>query len=126
MPLAKSGSRPPELALSLAPLFKSARAASMNLKHRNTSTVVVPTIAGVGSRLKNQITVQQTGTRTIRFPAFLDRYISAAALKQFAGMPGDTLLRQRGSNWEVVQDDEMIDLADRTKTYSIGSLTMLS
>lgn len=126
MPLAKAGPRPRELASSLAPLFESARAVSKRLTHRQNTSVVVPTIAGVGLRQRKQITVQQTGTRTIRFPAFLDRYISAAALKQFAGMPDDTLLRKRGADWEIVQDHEVIDLSDRTETFSIGAVTMLS
>ena len=52
--------------------------------------------------------------------------MNAATFKVLAGWKGDTLLRQAGNRWEIVEDDEQIDLGDRTQLFKIGKVQIYS
>jgi hypothetical protein len=125
-PLSTNLARRRRLPSSLEPLFKAAGQNQRRLSQQGKTSIAVPTVTGIGSRRQQQYVLEQIGIRTINLPSFLSRRISAMALKQFAGMPEDTLFRKRGSAWEVVQDEEIIDLLDRDMVLSLGTITMLS
>jgi hypothetical protein len=59
--------------------------------------VPIGLVTGTGSRALGKFDLQRAGTAKIRVPAFLDRHVTAAGLKQLAGHPNDVVLRKRGS-----------------------------
>ncbi|MGH9641650.1 MAG: hypothetical protein ACRD3Q_04440 [Terriglobales bacterium] len=126
MPLLKERRR--AAIVVLAPLFFSLEAR----KQRRTTKlpvgheVALGTVEGTGSELSRKFVLRETGTKTIRLPHFLDRHISAGVLKQMAGRPDDVLLRQDGSEWHIVRDNDIIDLADRSVMFRLGPVEMYS
>ena len=124
-PLPRRSAQHDRLPPTLEPVFQTAKRHT-SLKSPSKLAVTLGTVTATGSRLTNRYELQQKGRRTIRLPFFLDRHISALGLKQFAGMPDDTLFRKRGTAWEVVQDTELIDLRDPTVVLSLGTVTLLS
>jgi len=125
-PLSRTTAQARRLSPALRALFQGAKRRPAALNRSNTPAITVNTVTGTGSRVQKRYDLKQTGSRTVRIPCFLDRYISALALKQFAGMADDTLFRKRGSNWEVVQDNEVIDLLNPNVVLSLGTVTLLS
>jgi len=124
-PILRRSAEKDRLPPALEPLSQTAKR-STSLKPPSKLAVTLRTVTATGSHLTNRYELQQKGRRTIRLPFFLDRHISALGLKQFAGMPNDTLFRKRGTAWEVVQDTELIDLLDPTVVLSLGTVTLLS
>lgn len=83
-------------------------------------------VTGSGSRQLRQFDLQAAGRKKVRLPFFLDRYITALALKQMAGRPTDVLLRKCGQEWEIVADGEVIDLTDRKRIFRLGPVEIHS
>jgi hypothetical protein len=54
------------------------------------------------------------------------RLVNAATFKALAGRPGDNLFRQRGPVWQIVENSELIDLADKSLIYKLGPVQIYS
>ncbi|MCI0721091.1 MAG: hypothetical protein L0338_19290 [Acidobacteria bacterium] len=118
--------RAPSLPPILADLFskkRSARKVNNLPKPKECSIALVEgTLTGQGT----QLNTTDRGALTLRVPFFLSRHITAAGLKALAGRPSDTLLRQCNQRWEIVGDDELIDLADESQLFKLGPLQVYS
>lgn len=95
-------------------------------KLRPHRRMIVGLATGEGSRASGQFNIRDAGTKRIQVPFFLDRFVTAAALKSFAGRSRDTLLRKNGRQWEIVSDSDMIDMADRSVVFRLGKIQLYS
>jgi hypothetical protein len=90
-------------------------------------TFTLDDVEGALTNLLQRLDVERVGTVTLTLPFGMDHYIvNAATFKALAGREGDTLLRQAGNRWEIVEDDEPIDLGDRTQIFRIGRVQIYS
>ena len=120
---------------ALAPVFKSALART---SPRNATLARIPQlpkletltldeVEGSLTNLRQTLDVKRAGTITLTLPLGMEHYlVNAATFKALAGRKEDTLLRQAGNRWEIVEDDEEIDLGDRTQLFKIGRLQVYS
>jgi hypothetical protein len=90
-------------------------------------TFTLDEVEGALTNLFHTLDVERVGTITLTLPFGLDHYVvNAATFKALAGREGDTLLRQTGDRWEIVEDDEPIDLGDRTQLFRLGRVQIYS
>ena len=114
------------LAPALSPLFRSAATASPNLpeprKYELSKT------KGTISRWHWPATssLDNLGKEILTLPDFLGRHITAVVLKTLSGHMDDVILHKKGSQWEIVADDCLIDLDDPTQVYRIGPVQVFS
>jgi hypothetical protein len=120
---------------ALAPVFKSALARPLQRNAGLTRlpqltkprTVTLDEVEGALTNLLQALDVERAGTITLTLPFGLEHYlVNSATFKALAGRKGDTLLRQAGDRWEIVEDDEQIDLGDRTQLFKIGRVQIYS
>lgn len=114
---------------ALAPLFTSLvrKKSKRPVRLPSPQDAVLAMVKGTGSRMFDQLSIQEIGTKKVRLPFFLDRYVPASLLKQLAGQSDDLLLRKDEQGvWQFVEDDELVDLADPSITYSLGPVEMYS
>jgi hypothetical protein len=120
---------------ALAPVFKSALARPLQRNAGLTrlpqfpkpQTITLDEVEGGLTNLLQALDVERAGTITLTLPLGLEHYlVNAATFKALAGRKGDTLLRQAGDRWEIVEDDEQIDLGDRTQLFKIGKVQIYS
>ena len=120
---------------ALAPLFKSAlgypsqrKAALATLPQLpEPHTVTMDAVEGTLTNLRQTLDVERAGTLTLTLPMGMEHsVVNAATFKALAGRKRDTLLRQAGERWEIVEDDEQIDLGDRSQVFRIGRLQIYS
>lgn len=81
---------------------------------------------GTVSRAQRSASITDAGVQGVRLPAYYDRYITAGALKAFAGRQNELLLKKTGNEWEIVDDCDEIDLSDSTQTYRLGPMEIYS
>ena len=120
---------------ALAPVFKSAlgRRSQRNAtlarlpQPPKPQTVILDEVEGALTNLRHTLDVERVGTITLTLPMGMEHYlVNAATFKALAGRKGDTLLRQAGNRWEIMEDDEQIDLGDRTQLFKIGKVQIYS
>ena len=120
---------------ALAPVLKSALARPSGRKATLTrlpklpqpQTVTLDEVEGALTNLLQTLDVERAGTITLTLPFGMEHYlVNAATFKALAGRKGDTLLRRAGNRWEIVEDDEQIDLGDRTQLFKIGKVQIYS
>ena len=78
------------------------------------------------SRALGQVDLRDSGTQEITLPFFASPLIRAIELKSLCGQPDDLLLRFEGTRWQIVEDDELVDLRNRTQTYRLGPIQVYS
>lgn len=67
------------------------------------------------------------GTVAITVPFGCERRkVNTVTFKALAGKPWDTLMRQEGERWCIVDDSELIDLSDQRVLYRLGPLQIYS
>ena len=90
-------------------------------------TFTLDEVEGALTNILHSLDVERVGTITLTLPCGMDYCgVNAATFKALAGRKGDTLLRQVGSRWEIVEDDEPIDLGDRTQLFKLGRVQIYS
>jgi hypothetical protein len=90
-------------------------------------TVTLDEVEGALTNLRRTLDVEHAGTITLTLPLGMEHYlVNAATFKAVAGRKGGTLLRQVGDRWEIVEDDEQIDLGNTKQLYKIGRLQVYS
>jgi hypothetical protein len=90
-------------------------------------TVTLDEVEGALTNLLQTLDAERAGTITLTLPFGMEHYpVNAATFKALAGRKQDTLLRQAGNRWEIVEDDEQIDLGDRTQLFKIGKVQIYS
>jgi hypothetical protein len=118
---------PPALQSALAPPTKR-KATMVRLPELSQpKTLTLEEVEGALTNFRESLDVERVGTITITLPFGLDHQIvNAATFKALAGREGGTLLRQAGERWEIVEDDEPIDLGDRTRVFKLGRVQIYS
>jgi hypothetical protein len=87
----------------------------------------VDEIEGTLTNFLQSLDVERVGTITLALPFGMDHYlVNAATFKALAGREEDTLLRRAGVRWEIVENDELIDLGDRTQLFRMGRVQIFS
>lgn len=90
-------------------------------------TLTVDEVEGTLTNFLQTLDVKRVGTITLALPFGMNHYlVNAATFKALAGRDGDTLFRQAGERWEIVEDDEQIDLGDRTQLFRMGRVQIYS
>lgn len=90
-------------------------------------TFALDEVEGALTNLLHRLDVERVGTITLTLPFGLDQYVvNAATFKALAGREGETLLRQAGERWEIVEDDEPVNLGDRTQLFRLGRVQIYS
>lgn len=90
-------------------------------------TFTLDEVEGALTNMLHTLDVERVGTITLTLPFGMDHHVvNAATFKALAGREGDTLLRQAGERWEIVEDDEPIDLGDRTQLFKLGRVQIYS
>jgi len=54
------------------------------------------------------------------------RHVNAATFKALAGRSRDNLFRRSGPIWQIVENSELIDLADKSVVYKLGPVQIFS
>ena len=121
--------------MALAPILQPALALPVRRKMAlarlpeisKPQTLTVDEVEGSVSNFLQSLDVERVGTITLALPFGLDQYVvNAATFKALAGREADTLFRQAGERWEIVEDDEQIDLGDRTQLFRLGRVQIFS
>jgi len=90
-------------------------------------TLTLDEVEGTLTNFRRTLDIQRVGTITLTLPFGLGNYyVNAATFKALAGRQEDTLLRKAGRRWEIVEDDELIDLGDRTQLFKLGQIQIYS
>ena len=114
----------------VAPMFAPASAVPDKpkslLNFPNPRTYSIQKTQGSISQWPASADLEDLGKATVTLPFFVGRHITAAALKSLAGHPEDVILQKKGKRWEIVSDDHMIDLDDRTQVYRVGPVQVYS
>ncbi|MGD1156531.1 MAG: hypothetical protein ABSA41_11950 [Terriglobia bacterium] len=120
---------------ALAPILRSALARPARRKITlarlpeisKPQTLTVDEIEGTLTNFLQSLDVERVGTITLALPFGMDHYlVNAATFKALAGREEDTLLRRAGVRWEIVENDELIDLGDRTQLFRMGRVQIFS
>ncbi len=108
---------PPQLRAVLAPVPKLPP----------PQTVLLEEVEGTLTNLGRSLDAKSAGKITITLPIGMEHHlVNAATFKVLTGRKGGTLLRSAGDRWEIVEDDEQIDLADTSQLYKVGNLEIYS
>lgn len=123
--------RPTDLALALrsalAPATPRKAALARMAQLPKPRTLTLDRVEGALSNLFQKLDADRVGTITLTLPFAMDHYVvNAATFKALAGRKSDTLLRRAGKRWEVVEDDEPIDLGDRSQLFRLGKVQIYS
>jgi len=120
---------------ALAPILRSALARPPRRKMTlarlpeisKPRTLTVDEVEGTVSNFLQSLDVERVGTITLALPFGMDHYlVNAATFKALAGREEDTLLRRAGVRWEIVENDDLLDLGDRTQLFRLGRLQIFS
>jgi hypothetical protein len=90
------------------------------------TTRTVSTVAGILANHGKDAAFHDLGDIEITIGGTPPRFINAATLKQLAGKPRASLLRQDGAVWRVCPNSWRIDLADETIVYRLGDVQIYS
>lgn len=90
-------------------------------------TLTLEEIKGTLTNFRHSLNSERLGMITLTLPLGLDHYfVNAATFKALAGRDQDTLLRQAGERWKIVEDNEAIDLGDRSQVFKLGKVQIYS
>lgn len=120
-------SQPPAFPPLLAPWFARQSAGQrpqVRLPHRQSR--VLATAEGTASIADGWSALHDNGEINVRLPFYLGRHVSPATLRMLADRPDDTLFRKLGERWEIVSDDDLIDLADSGQEYRLANVVFNS
>jgi hypothetical protein len=82
---------------------------------------------GTASRVQGWNELEDTGSVTITLPiGFDDGRVNVRTFKQMANRPDDTLFRKNGQRWDILDDDAIVDLGDRSRIYKLGVVQFFS
>ena len=84
-------------------------------------------VDGIFSNLSGTLEPRKTELITFALPfGSSKRHVNASTFKALAGHQGDNLLRKAGHRWQIVADNEVIDLGDQSKVFKLGALEIYS
>jgi hypothetical protein len=117
----------PALAKVLAPAAIPKKLGPVSAELINPAEHRLTEVTGTASRDQGWTKLEDTGTLIIPLPiGFDDRKVNAKTFKAMANRPSDTLFRKNGSRWDILDNDDVIDLADKSQAYKLGSVAFYS
>ena len=97
------------------------------LKDLERHVFPVSRTVGTFSRAAAVADLQPQGRADLELPFGMPRFVNATTLKQMLkAKRSDVLLRRVGSQWEICDDSQRIDLRDASVEFRLGAIQIFS
>jgi hypothetical protein len=117
----------PVLADVLAPAAIPKKLSPLAAEFIKLEELKIKEATGTASRAQGWTQLEDTGSATITLPVgFDDGRVNVRTFKQMAKRPGDTLFRKNGPRWDILDDNAIVDLGDRSSIYKLGIVQFFS